>query len=441
MKAAVRGFSNKSSQQLNRKSTASNLDEDRQKKRWSEMGKQRHQLLTRKTAKPKKQTKISKFLSNPDVKRWYDNLSRGSKNTANARLRRLIHFCEVHQMTAMQLAELAMKDEKAVSDLIQDHITWMEQRGNAPQYIKTTVTSIKSWLRHFDVEIKRKIRIANVDSTPTLEKEEVPKADEMSEVFRRAPLREGSTISFIAKSGLRPEVLGNSDGTDGLRIKDLPDIAIIQGIAKCIKSPPMVIVRKNLSKARHQYFTFLTTQGTKTLLADLNDRLARGEPLNAESPVIAPTTSPQRGRGRNSKKPFLPTQRISDSIRDILRPRFQWRPYIFRHYFDTQLLIAEAKGKVAHDFRVFWMGHKGSIEAKYTTNKGILSEEMISEMREAFRRCQEHLDLEIRDEDTTAKQREHVQTAIAQATPELLDKVLEILVKAGVGKTIQASSA
>jgi hypothetical protein len=30
----------------------------------------------------------------------------------------------------------------------------------------------------------------------------------MAEVFRRASLREGSTISFMAKAGLRPEVLG-----------------------------------------------------------------------------------------------------------------------------------------------------------------------------------------------------------------------------------------
>lgn len=405
------------------------------------MGKQRHQPLTKNTAKPRKQSKKSKFLSNPDVKRWYDNLSRGSKNTANARLRRLIHFCEVHQMTAMQLAELGMKDEKAASDLIQDHITWMEQKENAPQYIKTTVTSIKSWLRHFDVEIKRKIRIANVDSTPTLQDERVPNGEEMAEVFSRAQLREGSSISFISKTGVRPEVLGNSDGTDGLRIKDLPDIAIIQGIARCTRSPPMVIVRKTLSKAGHQYFTFLTTQATKKLLADLNDRLARGEPINADSPVIEPDTKHRHGRGRNSQKPFLPTSRISDAIRDTLRPRFQWRPYVFRSYFDTQLLIAESRGKVAHDFRVFWMGHKGNIEAKYTTNKGVLPEALLEEMRAAFKRCEEFLDLETREEDPTTKQREHIQMAIGKATPEQLGQMLEILNSMGAGKILGQVSA
>lgn len=440
-KGKAKGFHNKSSEELNRKLVVRTIDEDCQK-RWSEMGKQRYQPLTTKTAKPKTQSKASKFLSNPDVKRWYDNLSRGSKNTADARLRRLIHVCEVHQMTPMQLAELGMKDEKAATDLIQDHITLMEQQGKAPGYIRTTVTAVKSWLRHFDVEIRRKIRIANADSTPTLEEEKVPEAEEMAEVLRRAPLRESSAISFVAKSGLRPEVLGNHDGTDGLKMKDLPDIAVIQGVARCLQSPSMVIVRKTLSKARHQYFTFMTTEETKTLLAYLNDRLAKGEPLNAESPLIEPTTSAQKGRGKNSQKPFLPTPRISDLIREVLRPRFLWRPYIFRAYFDTQLLIAESKGRVAHDFRQFWMGHKGSIEAKYTTNKGVLPDALINEMREAFKRCQEFLDIETKEEDTTVKQREFVQTAIAEATPEVIGKVLEILVQMSVSKTNgQASNA
>jgi hypothetical protein len=71
-------------------------------------------------------------------------------------------------MTPAQLAELGMQDLMAVTNLIQDHVTWMEQEGKAPQYIKTTLTSIKSWLRHFDIEIRRKIRIPNADSTPTL---------------------------------------------------------------------------------------------------------------------------------------------------------------------------------------------------------------------------------------------------------------------------------
>lgn len=250
------------------------------------MGKKEQQTLTN-AAKQKKESKKSKLLANPDVKRWYDNLTRGSPNTAEVRVRRLSQFCEIHNMTPMQVADLGMKDVMTVTNLIQDHISWIEEQGNAPQYIKTTVTALKSWLAHFDVEIRRKIWIANIESTPTLQNEEVPNGEEMSEIFARVPLREGTSISLIGKAGLRPEVLGNYDGTDGLMMKDLPDIAIVQGVARCLRCPPKIRVRKTLSKTRRQYFTFLSSIGTRNLLAYLNDRLARGEVLNAESPVIS----------------------------------------------------------------------------------------------------------------------------------------------------------
>ena len=164
----------------------------------------------------------------------------------------------------------------------------------------------------------------------------------------------------MAKSGLRPEVLWNHDGTDDLQIRDLPDVVIHKGVAKCIRIPCQVMVRSSLSKTRHQYFTFLTESGAKMLLAYyLNDRLAHNQSLHAEAPVIAPNARRTTQRGKNNHKPFLPTCQISKDIRETFRPRFNWRPYILRAYFDTELLVAESRGMMAHDFRVFFMGHKG----------------------------------------------------------------------------------
>jgi hypothetical protein len=91
----------------------------------------------------------------------------------------------------------------------------------------------------------------------------------------------------------------------------------------------------------------------------------------------------------------MTTSVICQQVREAMRPRFMWRPYVLRAFFDTQLLIAESRGKIAHDFRVFFMGHTGSIEAKYTTNKSILPKLLTDEMRESFRKSQEFLDLEV----------------------------------------------
>ncbi|EQD34826.1 integrase/recombinase, partial [mine drainage metagenome] len=68
-----------------------------------------------------------------------------------------------------------------------------------------------------------------------------------------------------------------------------------------------------------------------------------------------------------------------------------WRPYVLRAYFDTQLLLAESKGKVAHDYRVFMMGHRGSMEARYTTDKQRLPGDLVDDMREAYGRCEPFL--------------------------------------------------
>jgi hypothetical protein len=75
-----------------------------------------------------------------------------------------------------------------------------------------------------------------------------------------------------------------------------------------------------------------------------------------------------------------------------MRPKYTWRPYVLRAYFDTQLLVAENNGRMAHAYRQFFMGHKGDIEARYTTNKGRLPEDVIEDMRETYRRSMEYLE-------------------------------------------------
>jgi hypothetical protein len=75
-----------------------------------------------------------------------------------------------------------------------------------------------------------------------------------------------------------------------------------------------------------------------------------------------------------------------------MRPKYTWRPYVLRAYFDTQLLIAENNGRMTHAYRQFFMGHKGNMEARYTTNKGRLSEELLEDMRESYRRSLEYLE-------------------------------------------------
>ena len=158
----------------------------------------------------------------------------------------------------------------------------------------------------------------------------------------------------------------------------------------------------------------------RALQAYLNQQIEKGRTLGPVTPLI-----PAEHTG------FFTTKSVNHYIRISIRPKFTNRPYLFRAFFDTQLLVAESKGKIAHDFRVFWMGHKGSMEARYTTNKQRLPESLISEMRDAFKRAEPYLDLERFAVDETEKQRQEAINKITQLNPDSLGQVLELIRKIG----------
>jgi integrase len=146
-------------------------------------------------------------------------------------------------------------------------------------------------------------------------------------------------------------------------------------------------VREDLSKARHRYFTLLPRRGTDYILAYLRTR----KELNENDPLIA------------AKDGFLKTESISKAIRRVMdRAGLEdFRPYDLRHYFATRMLLAEAGGVLPREYRVFWMGHKGDIEARYTLNKYTLPKELILDMKLKFERTHE---LFFRSEGNAAKQ-------------------------------------
>jgi len=126
--------------------------------------------------------------------------------------------------------------------------------------------------------------------------------------------------------------------------------------------------------------------------------MAEGEVLEPRTAIIAVKRGFEESgyRGRKDTR-HVTTKSVTKEIREAMRPRFQWRPYVLRAYFDTQLLIAESQGKITHSYRQFFMGHKGDIGARYTTNKGRLTESLLEDMREAYQRSQRFLQTKGKD--------------------------------------------
>jgi hypothetical protein len=213
--------------------------------------------------------------------------------------------------------------------------------------------------------------------------ERVPTRKELRRIFLSGDKKARSACVFVAHSGLRIACLGNYRGNDGLRIKDLPELKLEKDEVVFETIPAMVVIRRELSKAGHRYFTFLSEEGCDYLKDYLEERQRLGEALGPESPVITP---------KAASNPFITSTNIGDIIRGAIRKAgHPWRPYVLRSYFDTQLMLAESKGHVLRDYRQFWMGHKGDIENRYTTNKGRLPDEVIEDMREAYKRSQGYL--------------------------------------------------
>jgi hypothetical protein len=322
----------------------------------------------------------SYLLKDADVRRWYENVARGSRVTADVYLRRLGSTCKCLNLKPKDLLGMSEKD---LGMLLADFVSRLEREGKAGSYIKSCIKAIKSWLSFNMIEVKVKIKIKDADDTPTLRNERVPNQPELRKIFMCGDLRARSACVLLAHSGLRIETLGNYAGMDGLRVKDLPEMKIEKGEVIFEKVPTMVVVRKELSKAGHQYFTFLGEEGCEYLKDYLESRLKEGEKLTPDSPILTPKVAP---------KPFIRSTNIGDMIRTAIRKTgFKWRPYVLRAYFDTQLMLAESKGLVLRDYRQFWMGHKGDIENRYTTNKCKLPENVIEDMREAYKRSQEYL--------------------------------------------------
>ena len=324
------------------------------------------------------------LLQDSDLARWHANVARGSRITADVYARRLAAFCEQAKQSP---GALPLRSDKAVRDLLLDFVTAEEKRGRAGSYIQSSLKAVKSWLLHNGLKLSLPVRVQGASDTPSLRDERTPTQQELREILLAATPKDRVSCALMAFSGLRPEVLGNYRGVDGLRLGDLKGLKAGPDGVEFERVPAFVEVRKELSKAGHRYFTLLGEEGCEYVHQYLEERRRAGEKLTLETDLIHP-----KGSGGFHRKRFVTTINIGDGIRKAIRGAgFRWRPYVLRAYFDTQLLLAESKGKLARDYRVFWMGHKGSMEARYTTNKGRLPTELLDDMRETYQRCERFL--------------------------------------------------
>ena len=326
-------------------------------------------------------SKYKHLLEDEDVRRWYENLEAKSIITATVYLRTMGLYCNLERTTPKRI--LAEARSKAFRDRFTDFIRRMERDGKAGSYIERFKKVVLSWSAYNNLDVKLKVNIKGTSETPTIANERVPSKDELSRILRMASPRGRVSIAMMAFSGLRPESLGDYLGTDGIRLEDFTEAKVSAKGVEFGKVPTTLLVRRALSKARHPYFTFVGDEAMTYIQEHLAERVKSGEKLTPRSPLLA---FDPRGVRKNA---FLRTILVTRDIKEaIIKAGFAWRPYVLRAYCDTGMIVAESKGLISHPYLQFLMGHKGDIEARYSTNKGRLPPSMIEEMREAYKKCE-----------------------------------------------------
>ncbi len=251
--------------------------------------------------------KYKGLLNDEEVKRWFDNLAANSYITATVYLRALGLYCELNGTDREGI--LKMAETKELRDSFSDFVRRLEREGKAGSYIARFKRVLHSWLSYNGLNVRLKVNIRGEHGSPRIAGERVPSREELDRILRMATPRARVSISLMAFSGLRPETIGNYTGTDGLRLGDFTEAEIHADGVEFKKVPSMLLVRRALSKARHQYFTFVPQQAVTYIKEYLDERIKGGEIIGRDSPLLG---FDPRGHKRNR---FLRTALVTRDIR------------------------------------------------------------------------------------------------------------------------------
>ena len=343
-------------------------------------------------------TRHHKLLEYKRVNEWYENMRARSETTCETYLRNFGLWLEWIDESPESVIKLASEDYKSFKSKISDRIREMEKSGKLGSYISVTLKALMSYLKFRNVSVKLNLNIRGENENPTIENQVPPSKDDLKKVLRRASTRTRVAISLMAFTGIRPRVMGDINGNDGLILRDIPELTLEPQITfNDMERPSILNVRASLSKNRKKYLTFLGREVKEYIVEYLNERKNGGEDLTPDCPLIQIQEKGWRKHRDYVDEPnkFLMTALILRDIKQtILDCGFEWRPYIFKNYYSAQMDMAENKGVISHSLRQFLIGHNGTINDSYA--RKTLTNEQIEEYREIFRRCEPFIETDVK---------------------------------------------
>ena len=313
---------------------------------------------------PRKPPRLNhqKLREDPLIRSWFDENQLRSVRTADVNLRQL-GLC-LHEV-GLGPSELLAEARSDPSRLRKRWVVYagdLQKRGRLTTYIAKTFVGVSSFLRHHEVDFHGFPRLAVIRGV-SIENERVPTQDELGRLLRALPLRGQVSALLMAHSGLRPGAFSvYRSGDTALRLGDLPELDVRTLEFRTL--PFLIRVPGALSKNRRAYVTFGSEELAQTLIAYLKERRTRPlwrsgatvdpEALSGQSPLVA-VRDTQTENGFVTVKAL--TAELRTAINKVVPSDTSWRPYVLRSYASTQLLLAEAKGRIPRDFREAILGH------------------------------------------------------------------------------------
>ena len=103
-------------------------------------------------------------------------------------------------------------------------------KAHAGTYIAAMIKPVKSWLAFNGITTTGEIKIAGLNSRTSLKDERLPTQEELRSIFLSGDSRERLACAMMAFTGMRPQVLGNYRGTDGLMESAIMAVEVITGL-------------------------------------------------------------------------------------------------------------------------------------------------------------------------------------------------------------------
>lgn len=326
--------------------------------------------------------KKTERLKSVPVMKWYKSMKGQTRFTT---LRVLYSFLEhsfveyPNGIAPEQLLELRdhdySKDHQKIFELMNEFVSDMEEKRGNGGYIYKRISVVRSFLRFNGIIVSRKIKVSGLHHKTTLVNEEIPSVEMVrAAIFGKGKKVHRICVMFMAWTGVRPEVLGNWRGDDGLEVRDIQGLEIKDNEVYFERVPAIVNVRVELDKNQRGYHTFLPSEGCIMLKHYLEERLAQGEEMGPQSPI-------RMHRHVTSKSVRAGVSKVlhMNGIRE--------RPYVLRRYWETQL---GAFTQIKQLTRDYIGGHTPTMSNSYITGKGKIHQVLEAMWRE-FRDVEEYL--------------------------------------------------